>query len=72
LQSGFKPGAPMKNLLCLGILCVLNGCSGSKDTKNEVENYPNYDTSQKVEQLNDNTKDTAQPGGDDMRTHSDH
>jgi hypothetical protein len=48
------------------VVPLLTGC-GTKDTKNEAENYPTYDTTQKMENLNNAKNDTSQATEGDMR-----
>lgn len=52
----------MITALCGG----LTGC-GSKDTKNEVENYPTTDTTRPMEKINDTISDEGQYGEGENR-----
>jgi hypothetical protein len=40
------------------IMMLLGGC-GAKDNKNEVEKYPTYDTTSRMENLNNGNPDSS-------------
>jgi hypothetical protein len=49
----------MKSVLLAAVFTVmLCGC-GAKDNKNEVENYPTYDTNARMENLNNQDPDSS-------------
>jgi hypothetical protein len=54
---------PQKNnmgrtLAILSVIWMMAGC-GAKDNKNEVQNYPTYDTTQKMENLHNGEPDSS-------------
>jgi len=47
-------------------------CGGARDDKNEVENYPTYDTTRKPNTVNDSTSGTQHEGGNPRHNIDDH
>jgi hypothetical protein len=45
-------------ILATGAIILLSSC-GAKDNKNELEHYPTYDTTQKMENLNNGNPDSS-------------
>jgi hypothetical protein len=61
----------MKIFVCAGaILLALTSC-GTTDNKNEVENYPTYDTTETTDHINDSSGRTQSSEGN-LRHNTDH
>jgi hypothetical protein len=59
-------------ILCLPVALLTFSECATKDTKNEVENYPTYDTTQKMETINDTISDEGAYGeGEDRHNVND-
>ena len=55
-----------KTFILSGLVLALCAC-GARDDKNETENYPTYDTTEKMEKINDPKNDSAQHGSGNLR-----
>jgi hypothetical protein len=61
----------MNRLLMFFALGLALAACGTHDNKNEVENYPTYDTAQRTEHINDSVSSDGMRSGGNLRNNID-
>ena len=57
----------MKKILLGSAFVILIAACGTNDNKNEVENYPTYDTAKTTDHINDSTSSQDMQSEGDLR-----